>query len=240
MSVAKEGSLNEVEILLEKPLLPNTKYSLLTVAGAEGSIDFTTPAAVEGYTQANLASTAAQDIAHIEMIDATTILVRYVQNISGASYDYKLLAENKVVKIEKPSYENPEIIISVEPPLESEQNYIMMVVDMKDVDGKQLEFDTGIYDFTTPVFPEVVVQETTPTAEENLDLKAAPEAAPEQVSLVKEAVELTAEDQSTVQNVEQIAASVQETPETGATTWVLICITLIINTFLFFTRRKKV
>lgn len=100
----------------------------------------------------NLASTADQDIENIEILDASTIIVRYVQNISGTTYDFKLLAENNVVKVEKPTYDAPEIIITVEPPLLGEQDYILMVVDMKDVDGKQLQFDTESYDFTTPLF----------------------------------------------------------------------------------------
>lgn len=233
-AVAKAGSMNEVEILLDGNLIPNTSYSLLTVAGAQGSIDFTTPSAVEGYTQANLESVAEQEIASIELIDAKNIVVKYVQNVSASGYDFKLLAESKVTKIEKPSYELPELLIHVEPPLISEQDYIIMFIDMKDVDGKQIEFDTGIYDFTTPLFPK----ETSPevSGEELPELNAAGEA----VSLEKETLGEETPLQDGQQQVEAIAATVTETPATGTATWILIALTIFINAFYFFTRRKAV
>jgi len=59
------------------------------------------------------------------------------------------MAESKVTKIEKPDYFMPELTLSVEPPLISNQDYILMFIQMQDVDGNFLEFDTGIYDFST-------------------------------------------------------------------------------------------
>jgi len=38
---------NKIELILEDALRPNTNYSLLTVLGAEGSIEFVTPEGVE-------------------------------------------------------------------------------------------------------------------------------------------------------------------------------------------------
>lgn len=40
-------------------------------------------------------------------------------------------------------------------------------------------------------------------------------------------------------DTEQVASMVEETPDTGAQTWVLILLTLIINTFYYLSRRKK-
>jgi len=53
-SVVSETAQNQIEVMLVDPLLPNTKYSLLTISGADGSIDFETPASVEGYQTVNL------------------------------------------------------------------------------------------------------------------------------------------------------------------------------------------
>jgi hypothetical protein len=74
----------------------------------------------------------------------------YRQELTSSIFEYKLLAESRIVKIEKPDYFIAELIITVEPPFISQQDYILMFIDMQDVEGNYLEFDTGIYDFTTP------------------------------------------------------------------------------------------
>ena len=52
--------------------------------------------------------------------------------------------------IEKKDFDLPEIFITVEPPLVEGTDYILMIIDMQDRDGNYMEFDTGIYDFSTP------------------------------------------------------------------------------------------
>ena len=240
-ALAKAGTSNEVEIILDKPLLPETSYSLLTVAGAVGSIDFTTPTGVEGYSQTNVASLEEQDIESIEIVDSTTLNVTYKQTVSAGKYDYKFLAESSVVSIEKPNFELPELLVRVEPPLVSEQDYIMMVIDLKDVDGNQLEFDTGIYDFKTPVFAENTVPDVSTSSGEVLpELNAAGEnVSLQKETLIEEPIVVGATSQEAEANIAAVAAEVKETPATGTATWMLILMTLSINAFYFYSRRKK-
>ena len=159
-----------VELLLEGALSPNTSYSLLTVSGTQGSIDFRTGDDVEGFTASNVQNTEDQEIDSIEVIDERTIMIQYTQELTSSIFEYKLLAESEVVKIEKPDYFLAELIISVEPPLKSEEDYILMFIDMQDLEGTSLEFDTGIYDFSAPKLTglEMLDDEDTMNVEENL------------------------------------------------------------------------
>lgn len=250
---ASETETTEVELILEDSLKADTTYSLLTVLGADGSIDFTTPSNVEWFSASNISSVEVQDIDSIEVIDDRTIIVRYRDAITSSSLEYKLLAESEVTKIEKPDFYSPEIVISIEPPFTSEKDYILMFIEMQDASGEFLEFDTGIYDFISPVIdetlmiePEVedeiinmeenedrldVIEVETPVVDEsNSEDIPELEAAGDEVWLMKDEEMLETEEAATM---------VTQTPETGATTWVLVLATLLINSFYYLSRRKK-
>lgn len=241
-----------VELILEDPILPNTNYSLLTVVGAEGSIDFTTPAGVEGYVTDKLSAVSEQDIGSIEIIDDRTINIVYNSVLTSSTYEYKLLAEATVTKVEKNQFESPELTISVEPPFKASQDYILMFIEMQDVDGNFLEFDTGIYDFSTDDDLEEVVQEesgtgstmTGSTVEETPE-ESTPEVentnTEEEPELNAAGNEETTETGSgqVAEDIETVASAAEVTPDTGAETWVLIALTLIINTIYYSARRKR-
>jgi hypothetical protein len=131
----------------------------------------------------------------------------------------------------------------------SEQDYILMFIDMQDVEGNYLEFDTGIYDFTTPLFDtqdsenegmeeeglkgddmleviEIDVENSEDSQEGDVELNVAGD----EVSLEK--------DSNAEMDLESAAALVTQTPDTGAQTWILIALTLVINSFYYLSRRK--
>ena len=268
--------------------MPNTSYSLLTVLGSEGSIDFVTPAGVEGFTADNLSSVEDQDIESIEIMDDRTILITYMDDLTSSSYEYKLLAESNVVTVEKPTYDDAELIISTVPPLKPNQDYILMFIEMQDVDGNYIEFDTGIYDFSTPEAEESTETGTSETVEETGTGELLPEVTetgtgevmeeestetgtgetieetgtgelveseddilPEmqteenewdeslEVDLEAAGNEASAGASEGETDTESVALGAESTPDTGAETWVLIALTLIINTFYYSARRKK-
>lgn len=253
-AVLSESNENTVELMLEDAITPETSYSLLTISGADGSIEFTTPKDVEGFIATNAITGDTQNITSIEVLDEKTLNITYNKTVSSSAYEYKLLAESKVVKIEKPDYFVPELIISLEPPLSSNKNYILMFIEMQDVDGNFLEFDTGIYDFKTEeITPVEVPQENTDTpvmleentdntetsVEENMDTPV--ETSEENTNTPDElnaAPEMSLEKDASMDTLEA-AKNVSETPDTGAETWVLIIATLVINTFYYLSRRKK-
>jgi len=98
-----------------------------------------------------------------------------------------------------------------------------MFIDMQDAAGNYLEFDVGIYDFSTEEITEV--EETN----EMLDTSENEENSQEDMS---------DEEDATIE-VTEAATMVTQTPDTGAETWVLIIATLFINTFYYLSRRKK-
>ncbi len=255
-SLLSDSDTKKIDILLENPLQPNTKYSLLTLAGTQGSIDFETPAGVEWFIQENISSIQDEDISMIEIVDDRTISVSYNQELSEGIYEFKLLAESTVTNIQKVNYDDAEILITLEPTLISEQDYILMIIDMKDVDGNYLEFDTGIYDFTTPVIESSAdtqtstdndqlsaswaqVIDTNVEAEGSLDVMQIDTETVWDVELNAAGEEVSLENAQDESNIEEVALAATGTPDTGAATWVLILATLFINSFYYIARRKK-
>ncbi|NDK09906.1 hypothetical protein GW846_03945 [Candidatus Gracilibacteria bacterium] len=252
-AVLSADNAKKIDILLDNPLQANTSYSLLTINGAEGSIDFTTPAGVEGFIQENISSIQSDDIDMIEVIDSRTLTVTYIQDLSEGSYEYKLLAESKVDSIEKAKFDDSFLTIKVTPPFVGEQDYILMIIDMQDVDGKHLEFDTGIYDFTTPAFTASVEVDSTSSgailpAEQATDttvvvddeLEVMQVAGTETAEVIEDGeIDLNAAGAESEDNLEEVALAATDTPDTGAATWILVFATLVINSIYYIARRKK-
>jgi len=261
---------NKVELILEDALLVNTSYSLLTVLGSEGSMEFITPESIEGHTVSNITNVSEQDIDMIEIIDDRTIHITYTQDLVETAFEYKLLAESMVTRIEKRDYDVPELHITVEPPFIAGRDYILMFIDMQDVDGNYIEFDTGIYDFSTPeavieeetgtgtiMEDEIIIEDEEETAtgsiveDENREdtIEAGSGAITEEVEENTDEEEIinleAAGEEDTIEAgsgaiTEEVAMTAETTPDTGAATWVLILSTLIINTFYYSARRKRV
>ncbi len=265
-AILQEGETKKVEILLEDPILPSTSYSLLTVAWADGSIDFETPMSVEGFSANNISSIELQDIESIEIIDDRTMIIEYREDLIEEVFDYKLLAESKVVKVEKPDYYLSDLQITIDPPLISEKDYILMFIEIQDEGWDYLEFDTGIYDFTTPIIESMDSDtESTGTGdilEENTDIPENTMNQDDELQVVTVETENTDSETQTwsLNSVELNAAGdevslekdsegelttleaanqVNETPDTWAETWVIIIATLVINSFYYLSRRKK-
>ncbi len=299
-----ETSENQVLISLDKEISPGMKYSLVTISGTNGSIDFITPDDIAGHLAMNSEEGGDQDIESIEIIDSKNIKVNYkedLETVISEEFEYKFLLESEVAKIEKKDFMTPVLTITVEPNLLDNQRYILMFIDVQDVDGNYLEFDTGIYDFETENISEIessetkviseLVEEETPSEEpistpkeisqENIktdivitplggsetELNAAPSLQKDSTGWVKivedvqtieefeatvgaeigkvQVLEELGTDTSTVvieelttTNIQEVAQSAVETPATGAATWVFIVMSLVINAFYYFARRK--
>lgn len=238
-AVAQTGTANKVEIILADALEGDTSYSLLTVEGAEGSIDFKTPAGVEGFKYDNISSVATQEITSIEVIDDKNLIITYATDLTASSFKYKLLQELPVTMVEKPSYDIPDLILTTSSALKPQKEYILMIIEMQDVDGNYLEFDTGIYDFNTAdmVVAVLPAEDTWTGSLIEEELLAVVEIAETPLSEDEEAgVELNA---AGTEDLEEVAAQVVQTPQTGAATWILILVTLVINSIYYLSRRKK-
>lgn len=75
--------------------------------------------------------------------------------------------------------------------------------------------------------------------EQQLEQQEIPEILLENKEIVDESEEYDLSAAPTPYNLEKVATTAQVMPNTGAETWILIFSTLFINSFLYFSRRKK-
>ncbi len=278
----QETDQKSVEIYLETPIMPNTNYSILMLQGGEGSIDFTTPDDVIWFIHTNVESIAEQDIESMEIIHEQKILLTYREDIIENDVEYKIFAENTVKTVEKTSYESKNLIITLDNTLVSEQSYILMIINIQDIAGEYVDFETGIYDFVTPTFTEPVQEmidifeidtqediliEDDIVESEIFDTLDAPEEVVQtendimdieetDIMNIEEHVEneelweITWDMQEEIllnaagtelrveKDIDEVAMSVDRTPDTGSATPILILLTLLINTFYYFARKR--
>lgn len=148
----EESASNIIEIEMAENFVSNMKYSLVGILWSSGSIDFVIPEEVIWFIDHNDEVSEDQNIESIEIVGPKTIHVVFSKdfNLEGnEDYEFKFLLENDVEKIEKKDFMAPVLTIYTKSQLKSDQEYILMFIDIQDVDGNYLEFDTWIYDFTT-------------------------------------------------------------------------------------------
>ena len=230
-----------VELITEELLTPNTQYSLLALSGAEGSIDFTTPAWVEWYVANNFTSMKSDDIDSVEILDERTILVTFRQELTSLDYDFKLFAELDIAEVRKDDFQLPVLSVETNTSLKSETSYLLMFIDMFDIDWRMIQFDTGIYDFHTPEFErdelDIIETDTTVYMDDSL--------AEEDVQSIEQAIidleiPLEAAPEVDEGNIEEMASEISELdPEAWAATSALIFLALMTNIFFFKSRLKK-
>ena len=128
-----------------------------------------------------------------------------------------------------------------------------MFIEMQDASGEFLEFDTGIYDFNSPVIDDTIMLEVQDdvvmideeNSEELLNVVEVQNLV-ENKSNGEDIPELEAAGDETwlikdkeMLYTEEVATMVTQTPQTGAASWVLVLVTLLINSFYYLSRRKK-
>jgi len=253
-----EENDNVAILTLDEVLEKNTEYSLLTVFGADGSIDFKTGDVLEDIEIINPETDEiGQSIESITLVDVNTIKVTYVEDIEWEELEFKLLSEIWVDGISGVDEDTVNVKLTVD--IKSDKNYILMVLALQDALSQDVDLEEGIYDFMAPTEittisepteevvenTEEVIDETQEVSNEVEDeLNAAynllePEESTDLLEKDVEAVvEKAVEEEKAERTLEAVAMSATVTPETGAETWVLIMLTLFINTFYYFSRRK--
>lgn len=263
---------NIVTITLPEPLQENTTYSLLTLFGAEGSIDFTTGSSLSNNAIENTNPILAdeQSIESIVIQDDYTIDILYTTQVSWAEFEYKLLSELKIADIENQSDADARLIVDLEDDIETEKEYILIFLSLMDKNGKDIVFENSIYDFTAPEYIESPSSSSSQTlwdneGENSIQAKIAARNAIksqqeqdedmsgediaqalfdviDSTDMLEEEPELLSAptDPNLMKDTVSTALSATTTPDTGAATWVLIILTLFINTFYYYSRRKIV
>lgn len=207
---------NIINITLSEELTPDTNYSILSVFGAEGNMDFALGKNIKG---AEFINTDSENptIDKLVVKDSTEIDIYYKIWLIWEEFEYKVLSW---VWIEGISKYKTDITLNTKNSFTSDSEYIIMLISLKDVFGKELSFNDGIFDF-----------ETQEISEEALQLLS------ESWAIVEEWLNSAKEEEKW--NLKEVAMNTPHTPDTWAETWVLILGTLIINTFFTYSRRKK-
>lgn len=243
-------------VTLDEPLEKNTEYSLLTVFGADGSIDFKTTDTLEWIEILNSETDEIwQSIESITLVDVNSIEVVYTEELTGEDFEFKLLSDLEVASVN--TVDEDTIAVNLKSEMSANKNYIFMVLSLQDALSQDVELEEWIYNFTTSaeiskaISKEASSESENEKATEEKEGLLQPEedlnAAYKELDTPTEANNLLDADIDAVveqaveaeQTLESVALSATVTPETWAETTLLIILTLFINTFYYFSRRKR-
>ena len=198
---------NKVILTLEEDLQILTNYNLLTIFGANWNIDFRTEKSLYDVEIANLYQPQDQGIVKIVTIDERTLEVYFKNPVEDTDFEFKIFSE---IFVDTISYKNVQSLkLNLEKAIMSHSQYMLMILSLEDGAFKNISFDEELYDFETSDTVETVKEEAVKIDDAG-----------------EEVLEL-----------ENIALNAAETPDTGAETWVLVALTLLVNAGLFIRKR---
>lgn len=210
-SVIDSNNSKKVVLNLSDDLLANNSYSLITVLWARGNIDFEIWDYLEWEITNSLLMLWEEGIEKINIIDSRTLELYYNYDLNDNMFEFKILSD--IVTSWLFSNWNNVVDLGIRWNLEKESDYILMILNLEDINNNVLVFDEDLYDFATNSDLIIDTQET-------------------------EVVLAAAKDEEPVEwNIAEVAQNVEEIPDTGAATWVLVLLTAIVN-IGFFLRKK--
>lgn len=242
----------KVIIQLDTELQKDASYSILSIAGAEGSMEFTFPSLTPETEVANATLDASgQGIAKVTLKDPTTLELTFSQNIVENDFEFKFYKDTPVKSItvwkDTKTFE-----ISLGSDLLENSNYVGTLTYLEDEGNTKVDIENGIYDFKTATLTaagsstgwEKSLEESLLSALEEsagLNGEATGGELLDSEKEMQNALNSASEDPKNAEptQLENMALSQNQTPDTGAETWVLILGTLIINTFYYLARRKR-
>lgn len=201
---------NKVVLTLEEDLDILTNYNVLTIFGADGNIDFKTEKSLADVEIVNDFQPQDQWIVKVITVDERTLEVYFKNPVEDTDFEFKIFSENFVDTVSFVS-ENS-FKIHLENSISSYSQYLLMVLSLENGDATNVIFDEELYNFETQEAGEVVQEDAAMIDEETWE----------------EVLEL-----------EDIALNAAETPDTGAETWVLVWLTLLVNAWLFVRRKLR-
>ncbi len=199
----------KVVLTLEEDLDILTNYNLLSIYGADGNIDFKTTKYLNEVEVKNTFTPENQGITKIMTLDERTLEVYFKYPVEDTDFEFKLFSENFVDKIEKNT--DNWLKLHIEKSIEENSQYMLMVLNLKDKMGANISLAEDLYNFQT------------------LD----------SIEKVKEDAPIIDDNGEEVQEIEAVALNAAETPDTGAETWVLVALTLMVNAGLFIRKKMK-
>ena len=198
---------SKVILTLEEDLKMLTTYNLLSIYGADGNIDFKTDKYLNDIEIENQFQPENQGIVKVVTVDERTLEVYFKYPVEDTDFEFKLFSENFVDSID---YSTPQSLkLHLEKGIETNSQYMLMVLSLKDSLFSNVQLDEDLFNFQT-LWNVEQVKEDEPIIDDNGE---------------------------EIQELEDVALNAAETPDTGAETWVLVALTLLVNAGLFI--RKK-
>jgi len=213
VSFSEKDKNNSRKVLLNlsDDLVANTSYSLITILWAEWNIDFEIGDYIEWELTNSLLQNWENGIEKINLIDSRTIELYYNYDLTEDMFEFKILSDIPTSGLF--SEWNSIVDLWIATNLEKNSEYILMILSLEDINGNALVFDEDLYDFTTS--NDLVID----TEEKEVVLAAAQEEPVDEW------------------NIAEVAQSIDETPDTGSATWVLVLLTAIVNLGFFLRKR---
>ncbi len=210
-------------------------YNLFSVTATEGSIDFA--ATAETATYANPDTTSA--LTSVMLVSPTTLELTFNADLVENEFEFKLLKEVKQTGL---FFDGTHLNVSLEKSLGVNTNYFFMFLSLKDEAKNEIEVVNSMYDFLTPAtFKDLeesmtasgeVVAEETPVMTEVVNEETP---AVESESMTGSVEETTPTEELPI---EEVAATVDTTPDTWAKTNILLALTLLLSLGYFVARKK--
>lgn len=204
-------------ITLSGSLESNNSYSFLSVYGVDGNMDFSLWEEVTWTQVSNF--DAEENVSSIFVSSPNSLEVTFKTPIVASEFDIKILKNLIVSSIEINPENSSELNFMMQDSLEENSNYILMMFNLMTQEGNEIVFNNSIYDFQTTTFIEEVPVEEPVIVEE----------------IIPEVVEGSWDTLDG--EIEEVALNAAETPDTGAETWVLIFLTLILSSLYFLRKR---
>ena len=114
----------------------------------------------------------------------------------------------KEVKIDKLSGLENKLVVSLSGSLNTNSDYLLMAISIVDSEWQEVFFEDGIYDFNTSEELEIIEE-------------------------VKEEFNSAPDEK----DIEEVAEWLETTPQAWAETWILLLLTLIVNTWIYLRKR---
>ncbi len=202
---------NKIIVSLNDEIKIWNTYNIFSVFWVDGSADFIVE---DGLTIKMLSElTEPQWITKVTLIDNKTLELYFKNPLIWNEFEFKWLEDLNVKEIKSLSWS---IILETSSQIENKKDYILIFMSLADNLWNNYFLSESIHNFT--IWNDIVNPVTEP-------------------SKLTWQVENLWNTENWTWNIENIAVIAEETPDTGPETWILMLLTLIINSIYFLTRK---
>lgn len=222
---------NKIILSLNDEIKVWSTYNILSVFWVEWSADFT----VENISNVKMLSetTDAQWITKVVLKDNKTIELYFKAPLVWNEFEFKWLEDLGITETKSSNWS---LILKTVSAIENNKDYILIFMSLADNMGNNYLLSESIHNFT--IWSETQVEKINTIETANITNNIIePATLTWQVENLNESLLNTENWTWSVWNVENIAVTAEETPDTGPETWILMFLTLIINSIYFLTRK---